>query len=432
MRVPVCRGRGWRSPINITYVDVHLSIDNKVLLIFPETDSNQVRLIPISLLYIAQPLIEAGIEVDILDQRFEPDFYNVLREKLHSGLICVGITCITGPQINHLIQIASFIKSVSNAPIVVGGSHATIFPEQTLHSDSVDYVVIGKGEIPFLHLALSLKNKNFSGMPMVGHKDGNSIVITKGDIPDSDIDQIPYHLISKYKKASTVSLLTSRGCLYNCSFCAVKILYPKYIELPLNQVFKMLKDVLRLQPDTINILDDNFFYNIKRVTDLFSLCRKNGLYFNWVCSGRVDEVLKIDDSVLSELKASRLVGIFLGVESGSERILNLINKKTDKNMVLEVNQKLKRHGIFPHFSFMAGFPSETDYDRGETFRLIHRLKNENSRAMIWKINQYTPYPGTDLFQLSVENGFVAPATLEGWGKIHFYTEDYDVPYNRKL
>lgn len=387
---------------------------------------------PISLLYIAQPLIEAGIDVEILDQRFETEFFKALRERLNAGLICIGISCITGPQIYHLIKIATFIKSISSVPIVVGGSHATILPEQTLESALIDYVVLGKGEIPFLNLVQSLKNHDFTGLPMVGHKDGNNVIITKGDVADCDVTEIPYHLVSKYKKASTVSLLTSRGCLYSCSFCAVKLLYPEYSELPLNDVFHMIKGALNLRPTTVNILDDNFFYNIKRVRDLFSLCRQNGLYFKWVCSGRVDEVLKVDDSILAELKESRLVSVFLGVESGSERILNLINKKIDKNMVLALNQKLKRYGISPHFSFMADFPTETDFDREETIKLIHQLKNENPSAMIWKINKYTPYPGTKLFQMSVENGFVAPTTLQGWGEIHFYTDDYDVPYNRKL
>ena len=81
---------------------------------------------------------------------------------------------------------------------------------------------------------------------------------------------------------------------------------------------------------------------------------------------------------------------------------------------------------------MAGFPTETKEDREKTIRLINRLRLENPAAVIWKINKYTPYPGTELFDLAVQRGFKPPERFEGWSRIHFYSEDYDVPYDLHL
>lgn len=81
---------------------------------------------------------------------------------------------------------------------------------------------------------------------------------------------------------------------------------------------------------------------------------------------------------------------------------------------------------------MAGFPTETNQDMEKTIILINRLKQDNEDAVIWKINKYTPYPGTELFDLAVQNGFKPPEKFEEWTNVHFYSEEYSVPYNLHL
>lgn len=98
-------------------------------------------------------------------------------------------------------------------------------------------------------------------------------------------------------------------------------------------------------------------------------------------------------------------------------------------MVLKLNLRLRKEGIIPHYSFMAGFPTETGEDIGKTVGLMNRLKEENPEAVIWKINQYTPYPGTELFDLAVQNGFKPPEKFEEWSHIHFYSKHHAGPYD---
>ncbi len=101
-------------------------------------------------------------------------------------------------------------------------------------------------------------------------------------------------------------------------------------------------------------------------------------------------------------------------------------------MVLRLNLRLRQEGIMPHYSFMAGFPTETREDLVKTVRLMNRLKKENPRAVIWKLNEYTPYPGTELFDLAIQEGFKPPERFEEWSHIHFYSKEYGLPYDISL
>jgi len=406
---------------------------NRVLLLYPKAGAEDFNLVPLSLLYVAQPLIEDGIDVEIIDQRFEKDFFGRLRQRLTPGLICIGINCITGPQIEQIISISQFLKNVTDVPIVLGGPHPTLFPEQTLDSPFIDYVVIGKGEVPFLNLVRALKaNASLERVSSIGYKENGNVVIKRGFVQEIRVRSIPYHLVSGYGRPSTVPILTSYGCPYHCTFCVEKVLHPAYYEIPLADVLYMIEEALRLEPQFIDFMDDNFLVNRRRVMDLLSLSYQKGLNFLWVCMGRVDGVLRLSDEALGFLKQRGLVAIYFGIESGSQKILKLIKKGITPEMVLELNLRLRKEGIQPHYSFMAGFPTETEEDIQETTKLIRRLKEDNSRAIVWKVNQYTPYPGTELFDLAVKNGFKPPKKFEEWSHVYFYSKEYAAPYDEHL
>lgn len=406
---------------------------NRVLLLYPAADVQDMSLVPLSLLYIAQPLIEEGIDVEIIDQRFEEAFFERLRRRIKPEPICIGINCITGPQIEQVIRISSFLKKMTGAPIVLGGPHPTLFPVQTLGSPFIDYLVIGKGEAPFLNLVRALReNASPEGIPRVGYKENGKAVINRDSVQEINVRTIPYHLVSRYGRPSTLPILSSYGCPYHCAFCAEKVLHPVYEEIALADVLYMIERALRFQPQFMNFLDDNFLLNRRRVMELFSFCHQKGLDFLWVCMGRVDGVLGLSGGTLGILKQRGLTGIYFGIESGSQKILELIDKGITPEMVLELNLRMRKEGIVPHYSFMAGFPGETELDFEQTIRLMHRLKRENPEAVIWKINRYTPYPGTRLYDTAVKCGFRPPENFEGWSRVHFYSEEFGQPYNLRL
>ena len=403
---------------------------NRVLLLYPASKAEGASMIPLSLLYLAQPLLENHIDVEIIDQRFEKEFFKTLEQRIGPDVICVGISCLTGPGIEQVIRISEFVKARTGAPIVLGGPHPTLLPEQTLQSRLADYVVTGKGEAAFLSLVKTLKSEApVSGIPQVGHKENGKSIVNTDLMPEIETRRIPYHLVARYGRPSVIPVLTSYGCPFNCAFCVEKVLHPKYYTIPVENVFFMIDEALKLGPQLINFIDDNFFLSKQRINDILKFRRQRKADFHWFCTGRVDELLRSDDEFLRLLRQSGLAGIYFGIESGSSRILRLINKGITPEMTSELNLKLARAGITPHYSFMAGFPTETKEDIEKTLKLIGILKQQNPQAVVWKINKYTPYPKTELFKLAIECGFDPPETFEEWGSVHFYAQEFPAGYD---
>jgi len=412
--------------------------NKKILLLYPKSTDDSLKLIPLSLLYIARPLLKAGFTVEILDQRCDPLFFERLNTLLNQDIICIGITCITGTQIKNVIAIMNFIKKKSNIPIVLGGSHPTILPKQTLRSSIADYVIISDGEIPFLKLVKALKDKketkNITGLCF---RRNGEILLNQPNWAINinyrkKVVPIPYYLIQRYNYSEVVPIISSYGCFGHCAFCIERVLHPQCFFLPVKNIVSMIENGLRLGVKTIDFIDDNFLMSKKRVKEIFDVCKRKNLFFEWVCSGRVDIVLSFGNEFLIWLKERGLLSIFFGVESGSPKILKRIKKGITTAMVLRLNRKFKKLGIKVNFSFMAGFPTETKKDLEDTFRLIRYLKKDNPEATIWKINKFTPYPETALFELAKEYGFNSPETFEGWHKVHFYNHTYKHNFDMKL
>ena len=122
--------------------------------------------LPQGLLHVAAPLLPNGFEVRILDQRFEPNWRSVLQEELELGLVCVGVSTTTGPQLRHALEISKAVKSIRDTPVVWGGVHPSILPGQVLTLREVDVVVVGEGEQTFLELVQALER----GFPLSGVK----------------------------------------------------------------------------------------------------------------------------------------------------------------------------------------------------------------------------------------------------------------------
>lgn len=411
---------------------------NKVVLIYPKSEEDSMKLIPLNLLSISIPLINEGFQVEIIDQRYEPLFFARLEDLIDKKVLCIGISCITGTQIKSVIEIMNFIKERKNIPIVLGGQHPTILPEQTLKTSLADYIIISDGELPFIKLIRAIKNdesaENIKGV--CSKKDGN-IIINQPDHRANYLNKIkykkiPYNIINKYNNFNIIPIETSFGCTSNCAFCIEKILHPNLILLPVNNVVLMIKDALKAGAKVINFIDDNFFIEKRRIEELFKKCEEENISFKWICAGRIDKVSSFEDDFLILLKEKGLNSIYLGAESGSEKTLRLVNKKITIKMILDVNIKLKKVGVNPQFSFIGGFPTETKRDIKKTVDLMKKLKKENPNAIIWKINRYVPYPKTPLFELAKKEGFNPPNTFEGWNNIHFYHHELKHNYDIKL
>jgi radical SAM superfamily enzyme YgiQ (UPF0313 family) len=385
---------------------------------------------PMSLLAAATDLDREGRRILVIDQRVDRDWRSLLVKALAEKPVCVGITSMTGSQILGALEASRIVKEHGGIPVVWGGAHATLFSLQTVNHPLVDIVVKGEGEATFYELVKRLESgASLRGLAGVCYKeDGRSIenedrpFVNLDDYPD-----MPYHLVDLghylhrfFDEKDVVEVESSRGCPYACAFC-YNTLYSKreWRALSAEHVvgrIKKLADAHSIR--NFHFIDDGFFIDKRRVSDILKLIVDSGLKVRLGFQGvRVDTFGRLSDEDIELLY--RAGGRFLqfGVESGSPRILELINKKIRVEQVTTLNRRLTRHPqIIPYYNFMCGFPTETREDLMMTTSLAWTLLSENKSAMISPFHHYKPYPGTPLGALAVDETYKIPDSLEEWGR----------------
>jgi radical SAM superfamily enzyme YgiQ (UPF0313 family) len=416
-----------------------------VVLIYPKTgqDLGATIAVPHSLLTIAAPLFNKGYTVKIIDQRVEPRWQKELIHTLQSKPVCVGISCMTGTQIYFAHKAAQLVRRYTNGsiPIVWGGPHPSILPEQTLEDETVDIVCIGEGDITFLEIVEALGSKRpLTKVKGIGFKDGGRIIITEPR-PLLDVERllpVAWGLINVekyihpdfYMKKSSRSLdvgQTSRGCPFQCGFCCSATLRKrKWRAMSVEKSLQLiLEPVRRFKLNGIWIRDDEFYISSKRTTAICEGFIRCGLKFNWYTSGtRVDTFNRFNDDEIGLIKKSGAHTLKYGAESGCNRILKLINKGITKEDTIKANLRAKKHGIRPVFAIMIGFPTETFDEINQTVDLMIRLKQDNTEAQFETIAPYTALPGTPMYPLSLQMGLRPPTNLMGWHT--WVIDDYDI------
>jgi anaerobic magnesium-protoporphyrin IX monomethyl ester cyclase len=428
-------------------------VKKKVILVQPHLGKYDmfIRDLPLSLLYAGCLIDRTKFDLMLIDQRVEPDWEDKLVQELKTGLVvCVALTVMTGEPITFALKTSRLVRESSDVPTVWGGIHPTILPEQTLENDLVDIVVRGKGEFIFKELVETLAdNKDLSEVKGISYKMPDNSIVHNEDSDEFDADAIPippYDLvdIKRYKRSGfdfqVMSFITSRGCPHSCTFCYITSLSNKERRWQAEDVNKTVDHLLYVidlySPDYISIIDDDFFVNIKRGKAFFEEVERRGIKIKWGLRGvRIDEILRMDDSVLRLLERVGMQHLNIGVESGSPRMLELIDKSINPAEVVMANRKLSKYNLQPLYNFFSGLPTEMEEDLKYSTQLISKLLSENSRAQISGFHQFTPYPANPLFDLAVEKGFVPPTTLDQWAKFRLESSAENLPWidkKRKL
>jgi radical SAM superfamily enzyme YgiQ (UPF0313 family) len=408
-------------------------MSNSIVLIYPRHitgwAANQKVMIPLGLLCLATPLSLEGYRVKIIDQRVEPNWRSMLLHELEHAPICVGISSMTGPQLQHALRLSQMVKAYGDIPVVWGGPHASLLPEQTLKNDHIDVVVQGEGEETFRELVYTFEGKrDLQSVKGIWYKESGKIKHTDSR-PFLDLNQQPplaYHLIDARCYVRVIAgtehlnFVTSRGCPHACTFC---------VNMPLNRrrfrsmdpdlAVQRIKDFVKTYHiGGITISDMNFFTDMDRGRNLLRGLIKEDL--NLVISKlsvRVDTLLRMEEDDFRLLERAGCRRITVGVESGSERIQTLLSKKFDYQGLLRMNRELGQYPITPSYLFMMGIPGETMGELSESVHLALTLVDQNPHAVI-QFSIYTPFPGTELFDRAVTHGLDMPKRIEDW-----------VPYN---
>lgn len=406
-----------------------------VILIYPKTgmDVGSTVVPPHSLLAISAPLYKKGYSIKIIDQRRDPLWQENLIKALEVSPICVGISSMTGTQLYFAIEAAKVVRSVSGGkiPIVWGGPHPSILPEQTLQSEYVDMVCVGEGDVTFDELVEALSSKKpLDNVKGIGFKTGGKIKLTQ---PRELLDietllPVPWEILNVedyiqpdfYLKTSPRTLdigQTSRGCPFKCGFCSsASIRQRKWRAMSVEKSLDIIvQAVKRFNLNGIWIRDDEFYIDRKRASAICEGIIRNNLNIRWYTSGtRVDVFNKASDEEIALLKKSGAYVLKFGAESGTNRILNLMEKGIRWEDTLKANLKAKKHGIIPAFGLMIGFPTETFSEMNQTIDLALKIKKDNPAAQLEAIATYTALPATPLYDLALKHGLKPPQSLEGW------------------
>lgn len=408
----------------------------KVVLFFPSYRSREASP-PLALIALAGPLVARGYEVEIVDASVEEEFVSRTVEAARDAL-CVGISIITGPMIEDTIRVGRALKAAyPELPIVLGGWHPSILPEQTLAADFVDVVAIKQGELTMLDLVRRFE----TGMPLDGvegtlfKRDGE--IVRNPPRRYTPIDELPsrmpgYELIDydRYERQTGlrwVMYTSSHGCPYNCGYCSNASVYGRRLDtLPVEQVVEEVSTLVnRHGVRYLGIIDDIFFCHTRRSLEIAEGFLRAGLDFSWYIQDRADCVARLSDDEARLYARAGLHRVHFGAESGSDDVLVSIEKKAHAEDTLRAVDKCKTAGIRASFGFIFGLPSETERDLEESLELIDRIYARYDRADCYT-NIFTPYPGSPIWEETVEKGFRAPRSLDEW--IDFFPQLTVLPW----
>jgi len=394
-----------------------------ILLIKPINDLGS-RHMPLGLLHIGTVLEKAGYNVKIVDATRDPNYKDVIAGEVKNALL-VGITCLT-TEIRSAIEISDYIKSISEVPIVWGGWHPTLLPEQTCSDKSVDFVCIGDGEDVVVKLADALRNGgHLDRIDGLGFKDGPHVRVNqrKNRVNLEELPPINYDLVdvSQYVRTApsgrrVIEYESSRGCPYRCKFCTNVVGGNQtYRAKTARKVVSEIEILIRKhKANFITFVDSNFFVSLKRVEEICVEIIRRSLNIKWFAECRADYFPRFSQEFLDLLARSGLTSLTIGAESGSQRILDLFRKDITVEQIILSAKMLSKYDIDPGYGFIVGTPWETKEEIITTIEVANKIRKLCPRAR-YAFSILTPYPKSEIADELIKAGFLKePETLREW------------------
>lgn len=401
----------------------------KVLLLAAAPSENNHAFIPYALLFLRSALERRGHEVALVDLQLGREAYGRLRSELERRPDVLGVSLFSGPGVSLAKEASRLCRRLSPATRVVwGGIVPTISPELVLAEESVDFVLRYEAEesLPALVDALE-RGGELAGVPNLAYRRGGELVLPEPPeawLDVSDFAPIDFAGVGSPKYVfrgfhygkRVVPIHTSRGCPYGCTFCYNQFYnHREWRSFPVSWTLDTIDGLVETyRADGLMAMDDNFFVDHDRAREILGGARARGHRLGWWIELRVDQILDTSLEELVELRDLGLAFTYVGVESGSDRVLKLFNKRITVGDVREANRRLARAGISACYTFIVGAPEETKAETLQTVDLAMELLAENPLASLWQLNQFTPYPGTPLYRRAIQRGFEPYRTLEDW------------------
>ena len=380
---------------------------------------------PLALVALASRLDATQYDVRIVDGRLEEDPAAAVLAHA-DGALCVGITVLTGAPILDALEITRVAKlRRPDVPVIWGGWHPSLFPEQTLAEAGIDALVVGQGEDAFAEIVARLAE----GATLEGIPGCHAAAAPPGparsprdlnEFPAHDYDLIPVERYFGLKQQRQLDYISSQGCRFRCAFCADPFVYRRgWWGLEPARVGEELEALWRRYGvEDVNFQDETFFTTTKRVAAIADEFLRRRVDFTWTATMRADQGFRLDEDVLALCRRSGLRRVMIGVESGSPEMLERIQKDATVEQMVASAEKCRRHGGAVLFNLIVGFPGETPEMLAATLEVGKRLR-ALSPSFELAIFYYRPYPGNPLADLHRAAGHPYPSTLAEWATFDY-------------
>ncbi len=369
---------------------------------------------PLGLSYVAGALEKAGFQVQVLDNyllKLPITDVQTHVKKLNPEI--VGITCSSATY-HKCVETATAIKQVNpHIKVVVGGWHPSYVPDSMLQHPEIDYVIMGEGERAMIELATYLikgeREMILGAVAGVAYKRGGKIlkntpkfINNLDDIPFPARHLLPMNLYERkmeFLGVEPVDIMSIiRGCPFSCAFCetrkmwgpACRFFSPKRVV----DEMKYLRD--QWGSKGIYFINDNFTIRKKETIELCELIKKEQMDLQWICDTRAD---MITQELLVKMREAGCRTIWFGVESGSPRILEKINKKIPLEQTEKAFKMVRKEGIQIACSFILGIPGETIEDMEATLKFAKKLNPD-----LCQFNIFIAYPDSLLYAELLQSG----------------------------
>ena len=396
-------------------------------------------LIPLSLIALAAPLKSCGFDVKIIDACIND--YTNLPEDIWKDTILVGISALTGNEIADGINFAKIVREKTPAPIVWGGWHVSMLPEESIANEHVDIVSIGAGQNTIVDLANCIIScGNLKDVRGIYYKENGKIIKTEErcgealcnvSLPAFDMLDLEYYRKESMsiRHGTTIDgvditghlyYVSSFGCPNKCSYCCNSNMFKnKMLFYDFYSVADQIEGLVKYCGfNSIGFMDANFFANVFRVRAFCDEIIKRNIKFVWDAQMYVSDILRYEKcNILGLLRKAGCFRVNVGVESGSQDILDYIKKGITADEIIESAKILKKHGFCAAYNLLFGLPMvEEQKHIYETFDLAKELKKINPDFSL-PFSFYVPFPGTSMYTDAVQKGLNSPKKLEEWGKL---------------
>lgn len=363
---------------------------------------------PLSLAYIASLFLNRGYDLKLLDANVLG--YNVDRTVKEIKKYNPDILVLTSTQIDrwecptsHIDSVFEVINKAVINPTILTGSHGSLTPEWVFKKCNNQFIVRGEPEIIVLNLVETLaKNKDIGKVKGISYKINNKIVHNKDASRIENLDDLPfpaYHLLPmeryKYSFPDLLSpfsiMLTSRGCPFSCKFCLKAMSKGKYITRNPENIVKEIEYLIKdFNIKSIFFQDWEFTINKERIKEICDLILKKNLKIVWGCNSRAND---LSHELIDKMKKAGCVRINIGFESGSQKVLDKINKGIKIKDLENVIKLCRANNMNIGMYAMLNLPGETKETIKETVDFFVRNKIESMTP-----NLAIPYFGTALFE----------------------------------